>query len=158
MYLFLCQPLQTSVVPDPDFWILIRKIYEIFWIRSRIGYHFCSSRIRIIQNGLNIFQFFCVCFFSAKILLITWEFWCWMMWFILFFNLSRLVDFHTAVVRWRESNVLQSPLAMAIAYIVRRVSKVGVLFAPSKKPTFQKLSNVSMCIQSVAGWDWVSQH
>jgi len=35
---------------------------------------------------------------------------------------------------------------MAIAYIVRHVSKVGVLFAPSKKPTLQKLSNVSMCI------------
>jgi len=40
---------------------------------------------------------------------------------------------------------------MAIACIVRHVSKVGVLFTPSKKPTFQKLSNVSMCIQSVAG-------
>ena len=26
-----------------------------FWIRNRIGYHFCSSRIRIIQNVLNTF-------------------------------------------------------------------------------------------------------
>ena len=34
----------ASVVPDPDFW-------RIFWIRTRIGYHFCSSRIRIIQNA-----------------------------------------------------------------------------------------------------------
>jgi len=106
----------------------------------------------------TLFNFFVFCFFSAKILLITWELWCWMMRFILFFNLSRMVDFHTAVVRWRESYVLQSPLAMAIAYTVRHVSKVGVLFAPRKKPTFQKLSNVSMCIQSVAGWDWASQH
>jgi len=33
-------------VSDPDFW-------RIFWIRCRIGYHFCSSRIRIriIQNA-----------------------------------------------------------------------------------------------------------
>jgi len=29
-----------------------------------------------------------------------------MMWFILFFNLSRMVDFHTAVVRWRETHVM----------------------------------------------------
>ena len=75
----------------------------------------------------TLFNFFAFCFFSAKILLITWEFWCWMMWFILFFNLSLMVDFHKAVMRWRESHVLQSLLAMAIAYIVRRVSKVGVL-------------------------------
>ena len=134
------------------------RFMRFFWTRSRIGYHFYSSRIRIIQNRLNTFYFFAFCFFSAKILFITWEFWCWMMWFILFFNFSRMVDFPTAVVRWREWHVLQSPLAMAVTYIVRHVSKVGVLFAPSKKPTFQKLSNVSMCIQSVAGWDWVSQH
>jgi len=53
-------------------------------------------------------------------------------------------------VTWVARTVLQSQLAMAIACIVRHVSKVGVLFAPSKKPTFQKLPNVSMCIQSVA--------
>jgi len=62
-----------------------------------------------------------------------------------------MVDFHTVVVRCRESHGLQSPLAKAIACIVRHVSKVSVLFAPTKKPTFQKLSNVSMCIQSVSG-------
>jgi len=74
-----------------------------------------------------------------------------MMWFILFFNISRMVEFHTVVVRCRESHVLQSSLAKAIACIVSHVSKVGILFAPNKKPTFRKLSNVSMCIQSVAG-------
>jgi len=30
-------------------------IMRFFWIRSRIGYHFCSSPIRIIQNVLNTF-------------------------------------------------------------------------------------------------------
>jgi len=60
-----------------------------------------------------------------------------------------MVEFHTAVVRLRVA-----PNSVAVSYgycIVRHVSEVGVLFAPSKKPTFQKLSNVSMCIQSVAG-------
>ena len=80
-----------------------------------VGYHFCSSQNRIIQNVLK--QFFCVLFFTAKILAITWEIWCWMMWFILFCKLSRMVDFHTAVARWRESDLLQSPLAMAIALL-----------------------------------------
>ena len=105
----------NSAVPDPDY----PKRFEHFLI------------------------FLCFVFFSAKILLITWEIWCWMMWFILYCNLSRMVDFHTAVVRWRELHVLQSPLAMAIACIVRHVSKVGVLFAPSKKPTFQNQSKAS---------------
>ena len=45
-------------------------------------------------------------------------------------------------------HVLKSPLAMAIACIVRHVSKVGVLFAPSKKPTFQKLSIMCLCVFS----------
>ena len=72
-------------------------------------------------------------------------------WFILFFNISRMVDFHTVVVSCRESHVVQSPLAKAVGCIVRHVIKVGVLLAPSEKPTFRKLSNVSMCIQSVAG-------
>ena len=143
--------------PDPDFWSAIRQNYEIFlhpapdWI---------SFLLKPDPDYPKPFEYFLIIvfFFPAKILLITWEFWCWVMWFILFFNLSRMVDFYTAVVRWRESHVLQSPLAMAVAFNVRHVSKVGVLFAPSKKPTFQKLSNVSMCIQSVAGWDWVSQH
>jgi len=31
-------------VPDPYFW-------RNFWIQNRIGYHFCLSRIRIIQNA-----------------------------------------------------------------------------------------------------------
>ena len=44
------------------------RIMRFFWIRSRIGFHFCSSRIRIriIQNGLNTFKFFCVLFFSCE--------------------------------------------------------------------------------------------
>ena len=70
----------------------------------------------------TLFNFFAFCFFPAKILLIAWEFRCWMMLFILFFNLSRMVDFHTAVVRWCELHVLKSPLAMAIACIVRHVN------------------------------------
>ena len=43
----------SSVVPDPDFRSLGSGFLDIFWIRSRIGYHFCSSRIRIriIQNA-----------------------------------------------------------------------------------------------------------
>jgi len=45
----------TSVVPDPDFWSPIRQNYEIFLDLDRIGFHFCSSRIRIIQNVLNTF-------------------------------------------------------------------------------------------------------
>jgi len=47
----------VSVVPDPDFWSPIPQNYEIFLDRSRIGYHFCSSRMRfrIIQNVLNTF-------------------------------------------------------------------------------------------------------
>jgi len=48
--------------------------------------------------------------------------------------------------------VARTSVAVSCGYcIVRHVSKVGVLFAPSKKPTFQKLSDVFMCIQSVAG-------
>jgi len=49
--------LWVSVVPDPDFWSPIPQNYEIFLDRSRIGYHFCSSRMRfrIIQNVLNTF-------------------------------------------------------------------------------------------------------
>jgi len=52
-------------VSDPDFW-------KIFWIRSRIGYHFCSSRIRIIQNAtLGTLLFFHVLIFSCENFLIT---------------------------------------------------------------------------------------
>ena len=51
-------------VPDPDFW-------RIFWIRSRIGYHFCSSRIRsrIIQNATpgKLFIFSRFDFFLQKL-------------------------------------------------------------------------------------------
>ena len=44
------------------------RFMRFFWIRSRIGYHFCSSRIRIriIQNGLNTFYFFVFCFFFCE--------------------------------------------------------------------------------------------
>jgi len=31
------------------------RIMRFFCIRRRIGYHFCSSRIRVIQNLLNTF-------------------------------------------------------------------------------------------------------
>jgi len=48
--------------PNPDFW-------RIFWIRSRIGYHFCSSRIRIIQNATlgTLFIFSRFDFFLQKL-------------------------------------------------------------------------------------------
>ena len=134
------------------------ELWDFFGSGAGLDIIFAQVGSGLSKTFRTLFNFFAFCFFPAKILLITWEFWCWTMWFILFFNLSRMVDFDTAVVRWRESHVLQSPFAMAIACIVSHVSKVDVLFAPSKKPTFQKLSNVSMCIQSVAGWDWVSQH
>ena len=45
----------TSVVPDPVFGFRSGGIMRFFWIRSRIGFHFCSSRIQIIQNALNTF-------------------------------------------------------------------------------------------------------
>ena len=51
-------------VSDPDFWI-------IFWIRSRIEYQFCSSRIRsrIIQNAApgTLFVFLRFDFFLQKL-------------------------------------------------------------------------------------------
>ena len=111
------QRVGTSVVPDPDFWSPIRQNYEIFldpepdWISFLLKPDPDPDYPKRFEQFLIFLRFF----FPAKILLITWEFWCWMMWFILFFNLSRMVDFHTAVVRWCESDRLQSPLAMAIA-------------------------------------------
>jgi len=39
----------------PIFGVRSGRIMRFFWIRSRIEYHFCSSRIRIIQNVLNTF-------------------------------------------------------------------------------------------------------
>ena len=48
------------------FGVRSRRFVRFFWIRSRIGYHFCSSRNRIIQNGLNTFKFFCVLFFFCE--------------------------------------------------------------------------------------------
>jgi len=42
------------------------RIMRYCWNRRRIGLHFCSSRIRIIQNVLNTFYFFAFCFFLRK--------------------------------------------------------------------------------------------
>jgi len=63
--------------------------------------------------------------------------------------LSRMVDFNTTF----RCDVSRTTLVAArySCCIVWHVSKFGVLFVPSKKATTLKLSNVSMCIQSVVG-------
>ena len=119
------------------------ELWDFFGSGSGLGIIFTEAGSWLSKTVWTLFNFFAFCFFPAKILLISWEFWCWMMWFILFFNLSLMVDFHKAVVRWRESHVLQSPLAMAIAYIVRRVSKVGVL---SRQARNQHSKSCLMCL------------
>ena len=105
------------------------ELWDFFGSGAGLDIIFAQARSGsgLSKTFWTLCNFFAFCFLPAKILLITWEFWCWMMWFILFFNLSRMADFHTAVVRWRESHELQSPTAKAIACIVRHVSKVGVL-------------------------------
>ena len=113
------------------------------------------------KTCFTLFNFFAFCFFPSKILLITWEFWTSDAgWCVLCCSLTYHAWLTFTPQSWGDVSrtYFSRRLLWQIACIVRHVSKVGVLFAPSKKPTFQKLSNVSMCIQLVAGWDWVSQH
>ena len=82
------------------------ELWDFFGSGSGLDLIFPQAGSGLSKTFWTLFNFFAF-FFPAKILLITWEFWSWMMWFILFFNLSRLVDFRTSVVRWRESHDLQ---------------------------------------------------
>ena len=128
-------------------------LWDFFGSGAGLDIIFAQAGSGLSKTVWTLFNFFAFCFFSAKILLITWEFWCWMMWFIiLFFNLSLMVDFHKAVVRWRELHVLQSPLAMAIAYIDRRVSSAGsrkYFFCSAKRKSATKIEFVCSTSASV---------
>jgi len=63
-----------SVVPDPDFWIPIRNIFEIFldpepdWISFLLKPDPDPDYPKRFEHNLFFFAF---CFFSAKILLIA---------------------------------------------------------------------------------------
>ena len=89
----------------PDFWSPIRQVYEIFLDPEPDWILFLLKQDPDYPKNLEHFQIFSRFVLSCEKFLITWEIWCWMMWFMLFRNLLRMVDFtvHIAVVRWRES-------------------------------------------------------
>ena len=69
------------------------ELWDFFGFGAGLDFIFAQAGSGLPKTFWTLINFFAFCFFPAKILFITWVFWCWMMWFILFFNLSRMVDF-----------------------------------------------------------------